>query len=34
VIRKVQLHFKLDVTGIFNSAVAGVMKRYGYTIVA
>ncbi|MGW7682598.1 hypothetical protein ACWGID_17785 [Kribbella sp. NPDC054772] len=34
VIRKVQLHFKLEVTGIFNSAVATEMKRYGYTIVA
>ena len=34
VIRKVQLHFKLEVTGIFDSAVAAVMKRYGYTIVA
>jgi hypothetical protein len=34
VIRKVQLHFKLEVTGVFNSAVATVMKRYGYKIVA
>jgi hypothetical protein len=34
VIRKVQLHFKLEVTGVFDSAVATVMKRYGYTIVA
>jgi hypothetical protein len=30
----VQLHFKLEDTGIFNSAVAAVMRRYGYTIVA
>jgi hypothetical protein len=34
VIRKVQLHFKLEVTGIFNASVAAVMKRYGYKIVA
>jgi hypothetical protein len=34
VIRKVQLHFKLEVTGVFNTAVATVMKRYGYKIVA
>jgi hypothetical protein len=34
VIRQIQLHFKLEVTGVFNSAVAAVMKRYGYTIVA
>ena len=34
VIREVQQHFKLEVTGIFNTAVATVMKRYGYTIVA
>jgi hypothetical protein len=30
----VQLHFKLEVTGIFNTSVAAVMKRYGYTIVS
>jgi len=34
VIRKVQVHFKLEDTGSFNAAVATVMKRYGYTIVA
>ncbi|MGW6281482.1 hypothetical protein [Kribbella sp. NPDC055071] len=34
VIRAVQLHFKLEVTGIFNTSVAAVMKRYGYKIVA
>ncbi len=34
VIREIQLHFKLEVTGVFNSGVATVMKRYGYTIVA
>jgi hypothetical protein len=34
VIRKVQVHFKLEDTGTFDAAVATVMKRYGYTIVA
>jgi hypothetical protein len=34
VIREVQSHFKLEVTGIFNASVAAVMKRYGYKIVA
>ena len=34
VIRKVQVHFKLEDTGSFDAAVATVMKRYGYTIVA
>ncbi|GAA1602921.1 hypothetical protein GCM10009789_66190 [Kribbella sancticallisti] len=34
VIRKVQLKFKLPVTGIFNEAVAALMKRYGYKITA
>jgi len=34
VIRKVQLKFKLPVTGIFNDGMATVMKRYGYTITA
>lgn len=34
VIRKVQVHFKLEDTCILNAAVATVMKRYGYTIVA
>jgi hypothetical protein len=34
VIRKVQQHFKLEVTGVFNNGVATVMKRYGYKIVA
>ena len=33
-IRKVQQHFKLEATGSFDNAVAAVMKRYGYTIVA
>ena len=34
VIRKVQVHFKLEDTGSFDAAVATVMKHYGYTIVA
>ena len=34
VIREIQLHFKLESTGVFNSAVAAVMTRYGYKIVA
>jgi hypothetical protein len=34
VIRKVQVHFELEDTGSFDPAVATVMKRYGYTIVA
>ena len=34
VIRKVQVHFKLEDTGSLDAAVATVMKRYGYTIVA
>ena len=34
VIQKVQLKFKLPVTGFFNDGTAAAMKRYGYKIVA